>query len=207
MFLHWDYSQRSYDQLERQSRPASADQPESFNAVLYDTQQYAAGGSSRLTFFSSTAASLSDLTLSNFADGRLGPGEYFEVHRIFTYIMAIPSVGTGAVASSANDIEILHKTARGTFLLEMKGKRFLPVPLSYAGAAGGGEHFVIGTLTAPAHIAYPNQSKNGGFPVLGSVVLAPLTKVTGFLDFNSTAVSAAVNVRLELAGTLHRNLA
>ena len=208
MFLNWEYISRTYDELDGLVRPATADEPESFNAVLYDTQTYAVGGTARLEFFSSTAASLADRTMSNFAAGTLEPGAFFEIHRIFLYILAVPSLTTtAAVTGTANDLEILHKTARGNFTLEMTGKRLLPCPINFAGQSGGGEPVIAVTYTAPAIAQFPNTSKNGGFPVLGSIVIPPVTKITGFLDFNATAISAAVNIRMELAGVYHRRVA
>lgn len=197
---------KTYEMLRDLIRP-DANQPESFPDVLYDTQSYAQAGSSTLTFFKSTAANLADQTLSNFASGQMPAFEYFEIHRVHLMIHSIPNVNaTDIVTGAASDVQILHKTARGVLSFTLKSKPYGPWPIWYTGRPGGP---VVGYATAGATaadtvITFGETESNGGFPVLGNIIIPPATQFSAQLNFNSTAISAATNITLALMGVHHR---
>jgi hypothetical protein len=203
---------RTYEQLKLLMKPVDADEPEAVPWVLYDTQQYAQAGSAKLTFFNSaTVANASDPTLSNFATGVLEGGYYFEAHRVHVIIHSMPNTNaTVAITGGANDVEILHKTARGILSFKMKSKQYGPLPLAYCGRPGGPVpiYSSYGTGTAANNVITAGETaENGGFPYLGSILIPPVTNFVGTMDFNSTAISAATYITVGLMGILHRPVA
>jgi hypothetical protein len=203
---------KRYQTLASLVKPQDANLPESIPFVLFDTQQYPQAGAASLTFFNNaTAANASDPTLSNFANGQLDDGYYFEIHRMHMMIAAIPNLNvTAVITGAASDVEILHKTARGIFGLRIKGKTYGDYPLAYYGRPGGPvpiySSFGTGTAANNAITAGETES-NGGFPVLGNIIIQPTNVVKGIMTFNSTAISAATNITVALMGVLHRPLA
>lgn len=211
MILTLRYAPKAYATLVALSRPARADQPEALPWVMYDTAQYASAGSTRLTFYSSTAASLTDPTLSNLPNGTLETYQFFEFHREFlSFLAPLSLTTTAAVTGSANDVDILHKAARGTRTLSIGQKTQGPFPIDFFGRPGGATFAGTseGTETAPARniIQGGETVMNGGFPHGGSYVLGPQTKMTILLDFNSTAISASMNIRHAIMGIFHRRV-
>jgi hypothetical protein len=201
---------KTYQWLREAIQPVSADQPESFPDVLFDTQTYAQAGSALLTFFNSTAANLADATLSNFPTGQLPKGEFFEVHRIFTMIHSVPAaVATVAVTGPANDVEILHKTARGNLSWSMSNKPYGAIPLFFFGRPGGPNvgYSAYGTGTAANNsISFAQTAENGGFPVLGNQIIPEQQQFLARLAFSPTAISAATNIVVALLGVHHRQV-
>lgn len=209
MFLQMKYTPKNYDTLKSLVVPASAKQPECLPWVMYDTIQYAAAGQARLAYF--TGTNPADLTMSNLPDGKLETLQYFEIHRVFTLILTLLSITTTAVVTgAANDVIILHSTGRGIWTFSMTNKIWGPFPLEFFGRPGGPAVFIAmeGTETAPARnfLQFGTQNENGGFPGLGAMIVPPVTQFKTFLDFNSTAIAAAVNIRQSLMGVLHRRV-
>lgn len=208
MILTLRYAPKGYKTLVALSRPQRADQPEALPWVMFDTQAYAAAGSARLTYY---ATAQTDPTLGNLPNGTLETYQFFEFHREFLSFLAPLSITTtAAVTGSANDIDILHKTARGTRTLSIGQKSQGPFPIDYFGRPGGPvfQGVAEGTETAPARniIQAGETVMNGGFPHGGAFVLGPQQKMSIFLDFNSTAISAQMNVRHSILGIFHRRV-
>lgn len=200
---------KTYGLLRSMSKPVDSSEPESVPHVLFDTQTYAQAGSASLTFFNNaTAANASDPTLSNFATGQLDAGYFFELHRVHVIINAVPAVGAAAtIAGPANDIELLHKTARATLGFRIKGKTYGDFPLAYFGRPGGPTATIAAYGTAAAeNYQFASTEANGGFPYLGNLILTPATQAKGVMTFNSTAISAATPITVCLFGVLHRPL-
>lgn len=211
MILTLRYAPKAYATLVGLSRPQRADQPEALPWVMYDTAAYPNTGVASLTLYSSTAASLSDPTLSNFPTGTLETFQFFEFHREFLSILAALSLTTtAAVTGAANDVDILHKAARGIRTITIGQKSYGPFPIDYFGRPGGASFAGTseGTETAPARniIQAGETVMNGGFPHGGSYVLAPQTKMTVTLSFNSTAISTTTNLRHSIMGIFHRRV-
>lgn len=211
MILNLKYTPKAYATLVAMTRPARADQPESLPWVMFDTTTYLAAGSALLTLYSNTAASQTHTTLSNFASGTLETFQFFEFHREFlSFLAALSLTTTAAITGSANDVDILHKAARGTRTLTIGQKVQGPFPIDFFGRPGG----VVfggtseGTETAPARniIQSAETVMNGGFPHNGGFVLAPQTKMAIQLAFNSTAISANMNIRHAILGVFHRRV-
>ena len=199
---------KTYETLRELGQPASADQPISDPDVLYDTQTYAQAGSTTLTFFKSTAANLSDKTLSNFPTGILPKGQFFEIHRVFVFIHAMPTANaTVAVTGAAQDVEILHKTARGVVQWKTNTRDYGPYPLWFFGRAGGpsGQFESYGSGTAANNvISSGNTENNGGFPVLGSQIIQEQQQFEATMTFVATsAISAATNITFAMLGIRH----
>lgn len=214
MILSLHYVAKTYAQLAQLTSPRSGAQPESLPWVMFDTQQYPQAGAARLTYYASTAASLNDPTLSNFATGTLEKDQYFEIQRVFLSFLAPLSITTtAAVTGSANDVDLLHKSARGQLTLSLLGKPIGPFPADFFGRPGGIQFQATseGTETAPGRniIQSAETVMNGGFPMVGASILQPTTPVRWFFDFNATvvAISAAMNIRHAMLGVFHRRVA
>ncbi|MEP6494493.1 MAG: hypothetical protein ABJF01_17545 [bacterium] len=201
---------KTYQALRDLIMPISADQPESIPWVLFDTQQYAAAGSATLSFFRSTAANLNDQTLSNFPTGMLPKNEFFEMHRVFVMIHSVPNINvTGVITGAAQDVEILHKTARGQVSWTNAAKNYGTFPLFFFGRPGGPLPFYAGvaTGTVATNVVTAGQTENnGGFPVLGNQIIPEQQPFSAQLTFNSTAISAATNITLAIMGIYHRQV-
>lgn len=211
MILTLNYRPKDYATLVALSRPQRADQPEALPWTMYDTISYPAAGSASLVLFSSTPASLTDFTLSNLPKGILETFQFFEFHREFLTIMSLLSLTTtSAVTGAANDVDTLHKTARGVRTFTVGQKNYGPVPIEFIGRAGGVVFGGVaeGTETAPARniIQSGETVMNGGFPHNGSYVLAPQTQLTVTWTFNSTAISTNTNLRHSFMGIFHRRV-
>jgi hypothetical protein len=201
---------KSYETLRDLVKPASANQPESIPHVLFDTQTYAQAGSAALNFFRSTAANLGDTTLSNFASGQLETYQFFEIHRVHVFIHSVPNAqATAAITGAAQDVELLHKTARGILSFSLGGKPYGGFPLTYFGRPGGPlpTYFAYGTGAVANNVITAGQTEaNGGFPYLGNLIIPPASQFSATMTFNSTAISAATNITLSLLGVLHRQV-
>ena len=211
MLLLLKYAPKAYQTLVSLSRPQRADQPEALPWVFFDTTTYLAAGSTRLTLYSGTAASLTDTTLSNLPNGTLETYQFFELHREFlSFLAALSITTTAAVTGAANDIDILHKAARGVRTVQIAQKLYGPFPVDFFGRPGGVQFAGTseGTETAPArNIVQSGETvMNGGFPHVGSIVLGPQTKMTVLLDFNSTAISGDMKIRHSILGIFHRRV-
>lgn len=210
MILTLKYLPKSYAALAAQARPTRGDQPESLPWVFYDTQKYLQAGVSRLTYFSNSAQT--DLTMSNLGNGQLQTDEFFEYQRGFISILASLSITTtAAVTGAANDVDILHKAARGTYTFTMLSKTIGPFPIDYFGRPGGVSFAGVaeGSETAPGRniIQSGETVMNGGFPFVGAITIPPVTAFKVFLDFNSTAISGDTNIRHGMLGVFHRKIA
>jgi hypothetical protein len=199
---------KAYEWLRDVVKPANSGQPESIPHVLFDTQTYAQAGQATLQFFQSTAANRADPTLSNFASGNLEAYNYFEIHRAFMIIHALPNTNAAvAITGAASDVEIIHKTARGILTFAMAGKNYFGFPLAFFGRPGGPVpiYSSYGTGTVANNVITAGETENnGGFPVLGNIVIPPMQQVKTTLQFNSTAISAATNITVAYMGVLHR---
>jgi hypothetical protein len=211
MILTLHYRPKPYVELVALSRPQRADQPEALPWVMFDTNSYAAAGQASVVLYSSTPASLTDLTLSNLPNGTLETFQFFELHREFLSILAPLSLTTTAVVTgAANDVDILHKAARGVRTFTIGQKSYGPVPIDFTGRPGGVTFAATaeGSETAPARNFFQSGETvmNGGFPHNGSYVLAPQTKLTVTLSFNPTAISTTTNLRHSFLGIFHRRV-
>jgi len=199
---------KSYQWLRDVVKPANSGEPESIPHVLFDTQTYLQAGQATLQFFQSTAANLSDPTLSNFPTGNLEAYNYFEIHRAFMYIHSVPNTNaTVAITGAASDVEIIHKTARGILTFSMAGKSYFGFGLAFFGRPGGPVpiYSSYGTGTVANNVITAGETENnGGFPVLGNIVIPPMQQVKTTLQFNSTAISADTRITVAYMGVLHR---
>lgn len=199
---------KTYNWLREAIKPADANQPEAIPHVIFDMQTYPQAGAAALQFFQSTAANLADPTLSNLANGQLEALNYFEIHRAFIIIDALPTLNvTAIITGGGNDLQLLHKTARGTHTLSMAGKSYFGFKLAFFGRPGGPvpHYSSFGTGTAANNtIVAGETAENGGFPVLGNIVIPPAQQIRATLNFNSTAISAATFITVAYMGVLHR---
>lgn len=209
MILTLRYMPKTFAALMAQARPNRGDQPESVPWVFYDTQTYLAAGSARLTFFGN--AGQTDPTMSNLGNGTLETDQFFELQRSFVSLLAALSLTTtAAITGAANDVDILHKAARGIITFSMLNKGYGPFPLDFFGRPGGVQFQSTseGTETAPArNILQSGETvMNGGFPWLNALTIPPVTAFRIFADFNASAISGNMNIRKSILGVFHRRV-
>lgn len=179
--------------------------------VIYDTQQYpAAGSAAGLQFFLTQQA---DQTLGNLQTaGILPQPQWFEIHCVYCDFLGVPVIrAAGAAATTAagqlDDIELVLKTARATWELNIAQKSYGVMPLTFLHASGGAVGFYAGAFTATTQV---NQGNNGiqgtGWAPNGSIVIPPTQGFNVTLRFQPTLVpiSVATYIRISLVGVLHR---
>lgn len=197
----------TYQQLMAEANPSNPRQPQSLPWTLYDTQQYPAAGTQNLTFFASSQA---DKTLSNMeTGGQLSDPQFFEVWYIqCDFLRAGPTTDAGLVGQ-ANDIELVLKTARATWLLDISNKLYGRFPLRQVHASGGAIGPIGGTTAAGGTIQLAqNGIVGGGWWVGGEIIIPPKVGFNFQLLFQSTLVPIAVatNIVISLVGVLHRRV-
>lgn len=182
---------------------------EAIPAVLYDTQTYAAAGSTTLQFFLTQQV---DQTLGNLQTaGILPQPQWFEIHGIFCDFLGVPVIRAAGAAATTNagqldDIELVLKSARATWELTIAQKSYTVMPLTYLHASGGAVGFYAGLFTAATAV---NQGNNGiqgqTWAPNGSIVIPPTQGFNIVLRFVAgVAISAETNIRISMAGVLHR---
>jgi len=197
---------QSDQELYRASNPGSQTGPEALPWCLYDTQTFPAAGIARLRFFNQTNA---DRTLTNMeTGGQLSDPQFFEIWNLMMdFQLAGPTINAAA-AGQANDLDLLLKTQRATFTLNISNKNYGPFPATLLHATGGGVGNVFGTTAAAGSIQYVNNGvQDGGWSWGGAVIIPP--KVGWFIDLEFAgiqAISAETNIRIALNGVLHRRV-
>lgn len=197
---------KTWGQLQAMLTPADPRQPESVPYVLYDSQQYVSGASTRLTFFQNVSA---DKTLTNMETAGVLPSpQHFEIHRIFIDVLNRPSAGAGTAAGQPDDIALLFNTGRATLTYTGAGKRWGPIPARACGPLHAVNAAIGATLTAPANIQAGWRDFNGGFPINGQFVIPPSQAFSFDLDFAAAQTLAGGNtyIAVSLLGVLHRRV-
>lgn len=201
---------RTRAELEMVANPQSANQPECFPYVLYDTQTYVDNTTTSLTFFTSTN---SDKTLSNMeGSGQLPDPQWFEIHYMTCDLLATPVVNAGHTAAALGnlqDVQLLMDVGRPTFTLTISNKNYGPLPLNTCAALGGATGFGWGTFTAEASVAYANNGipGSGGFPWGGALVIPPKMGFNVVLNWAAAQdISGNVPIRMGLCGVLYRRV-
>lgn len=151
----------SYLQLGHASNPQSANAPEAYADILYDTQTYLDNATTQLTFFGAAQANVS---LSNMQQGgSLASGNYFAIDHITCDMWADAgwiTTAAGGVTGAADDVGLLLMQGRPTLTLTLDNKPYGPWPLLAAGASGGVDTFGWGTFTAEESLQQ-GQNKAG----------------------------------------------
>ncbi len=182
---------------------------EAIPAALYDTQQYAAAGSTTLQFF---LTQQTDQTLGNLQTaGILPQPQWFEIHGIFCDFLGVPVIRAGGAAATAadgqlQDIELVLKSARATWELTIAQKSYTVMPLTLLHASGGAVGFGAGLYTAATQVNFGNNGIQGQtWAPNGSIVIPPTQGFNIVLRFVSgVAISVATNIRITMVGVLHR---
>jgi hypothetical protein len=194
-----------YAQLAALVTPERADQPEALPYVLYDTQQYVSGTTTRLTFFAGTNA---DTTMSNIESaGGIPAGQFFEVHKVFVDVLNRPSVNAAATGlGQLDDLALLFNIGRAALTFTTAAKTLGPIPGTFFCQSGGIEGSISSNIAAPAVVEAGTRQHTGGFPVNGHIVLPPQQRFTWTMDFAAaqTLAGGNTNIRLAMLGVLHR---
>ena len=198
-------------QLDAQVNPVSPSQPEVVPWFLFDTQSVSAtqAAGSTITFFTTTN---SDPTMSNMeGSGQLPDPQYMVVDLVTCDILQVPTTTAQASqpAGAWNNVDSILKLARTTFTLSVSNKSYGTFPLTLCHATGGVTGFGYSAATAGGEVQYANNGivGSGGFPYGGALIIPPKTGFKLVLNFGTLlANTAAVNVRLGLAGVLYRRV-
>lgn len=203
---------RLISELQQLANPQIPGQLEAYPHVLYDTQAFATATTS-LTFFQTvqTNKSLGNLPTA----GQIPDPNYFELFGLCLDINSAVSTAAGGTAGALDDIyKILFGDApttgaeAGRITLNKNGKLYGPWPLSVLHATGGPTGAGWGTFTAEESIQYANNGVfDGGFPINGSIVLAPREPFEFVMEWGgSITVTATAALRLSMIGVYHRKV-
>lgn len=211
--LRIDARAKTRSELDLATNPTNARQPESIPYVYFDTQSYpAAGQGGPLTFFASTQT---DKSLGNLEQaGTIPDPYYFEIVAFNLDFLALPLIQTAGAAASAatgvgNDLSLIFNSARAFFTFTLAGKEYLRVPATYLHCSGGPITFNAGAFTATTQLQFTNNSfPDGGFYIDKKIILPPKQAFSAALNFQATLVpiSVATNIRIGMAGVLHRRV-
>lgn len=179
--------------------------------VAYDTQSYTLTGLASLTFFQTQQ---SDRTLSNMEGaGQFPEPQAFEIHYVLLDFLAagpsnvtIPASGTNQTGI-LNDIDLLIKTQRATLTLAISNKNYGPWPASFMHASGGSVGNIASGSTTLAQQVANNGVQDGGWFVGGALIIPPKVGFSWVLGLAAAqAISVTTNLRLSMAGVLHRRV-
>lgn len=205
--MRWPVIPKTNAELKGISTPGGA-KSEAIPYVLFDTQSYAQAGASSLQFF---LTQQTDATLGNLQTaGQLPNPQWFEIWGMFVDFLNVPTVQTAPAAIAAlpgqlNDIELLLKTARMTAELTIAQKSYGVQPGTFYHSSGGAIGFTAGLFVAATAVSQGNNGTQGDtWSPNGSIIIPPTQGFNFVLRFVSTAISAATQIRVSLAGVLHR---
>lgn len=197
-------------QLAQAANPNSAGQPEALPWFLYDTQLITSAATTNAQFFQNVNA---DKTMSNMESaGQLPDPQYFILHYLTCDVLDPPIAVAGHTASAlgpVNDIDVMLKTQRATFSLNLSNKVYGPFPLTLCHGTGGATGNGVATFTAEASVWYGNNGivGSGGYPFLGSIVIPPKVGFSITVNFAAApTLSGNINIRLGMAGVLYRRV-
>ena len=208
--MRWPIVAKTTEELRRMSQPGGA-KSEAIPYVLFDTQSYpAAGSAAPINFF---LTQQTDPTLGNLQTaGTLPNPQWFEIWGIFLDFLNTPVLATaGAAASVAagqlQDIDIVLKTARATGELIVAQKSYGQQPCTFYHASGGAVGFSAGAYAAATQVNFGNNGLQGQtWAPNGSIIIPPTQGFSFSMRFQPTLapISVATNLRIVLAGVLHR---
>ena len=211
--LRIDARAKTRAELDLITNPTNARQPESIPYVYFDTQSYpAAGTGAPLNFFLTTQT---DKSLGNLEQsGTIPDPYYFEIVAFNLDFLGIPLAQTAGAALAAspgtgNDLSLILFSARAFFTFTLAGKEYIRIPATYLHASGGPIIFTAGAFAAATEIQFTNNSfPDGGFYIDKKIILPPKQSFSCALNFQATLVpiSVATNIRISMAGVLHRRV-
>lgn len=204
--MRFEVAPLTYEEIIGQGRPQLPNQPEAFQAVLFDTLQYpTANPAVALTFFQQNAQQ--DPTITNVANGNIPSGYNFRMQALNLDILAEPSFTGNAVTGTLTDIARFLKTNRATLQFKINDKEYGQIPATFAHASGGETGFVAASYTAPQGYQFGNNGIfDGGFDTDGAQWILDKQPFSVKLSFQPAAVALSQNVyvRVSMRGTLYR---
>lgn len=203
---------RTAAELRALSNPNGASS-ESIPDIKYDTQSYTSTGLASLTFFQTANT---DKTLSNMEQGGAFPApQFFEIHYLLMDFLApgpsnvtVPASGTNATGI-LNDIDLILKAQRATVTLSVSNKIYGPWPATFLHASGGGVGmaFATGGATTLGEQFGQNGIMDGGWYIGGAIIIPPSVGFSITLNLAAAqAISVTTNIRISMAGVLHRKV-
>lgn len=184
----------------------------------FDTQTITSGTTKTLNFFTQVQ---NDPTMGNLEQaGTIQAPNYFELYSIRCDFLGVVTNANAAVTGLLNDIAVILNTQRATYQLTRNSKSYGVVPLAAAHGLGGPVGLLYGTTAANQVAEFANNSVpddgdwwggvwlnpfTGQQEQCGSVVLPPTQSFA--LQVNMAAaptLSGNINVRMTMAGVLHR---
>lgn len=197
----------TWSEILQYGQPRSADQPEAYRDVIFDTQTYVDNTTTTLTYFQTVQA---DRTLGNIqAAGALPAANAFAISALSCELAIGAEKGTATPQNAAaNDASLLLITGRPTLTFILSDKTYGPWPLVHVGAAGGLSLEGFGTTTADTGSwASAGVTPNGGFFLGNSIILLPNVQFSVVLNWTAAQdISANRNIRISLHGTRYRRV-
>lgn len=200
---------KTFQQLGAESRPSVPGQPEQIAGVLYDTQLYTSGTTTRMRFFQTTN---NDATITNMELAGALPSPQYFIWFDWGLDILIDASASGAGADetgAVDDIAKLVLVSRAIATFNISNKDYGRVPLSFLHASGGPVGFMAATLTAPESIQYANNGVfDGGWSWNGSILIPPNTGFRIDVEFAAaqTLNAGNVNLRMWMRGLTNRKV-
>jgi hypothetical protein len=195
----------TYDELNRDARPGSAQYPESIPYTFYDQQDLASAWANA-TFFATVRT---DPTLGNIQQANtLSAEQYFRLHAVTAdFIVTASTTSSSLVNPLLDDIVSIFNTSRALVNMSIAMKTYIQTPLNCFHASGGiNAQFQLGAPQGSAIMAYiQNWYPDGGYNIGGAIVLPPKQTFSFSMQAATGATLTATRaIRFTLWGVLSR---
>jgi hypothetical protein len=194
--------------LDALANPVAANQPEAVAWVFWDTLLYTSAATTAQVFFQAVNV---DKSLGNIvSQGQLPDPQYFQIYNVGLDILQTKSntAAAGTTVGAFDNIAQLTTLGRGWAQLNISGKAYFQVPLSFLHCSGGPTGVGYGTVAASQMIEFANNSlPDGGLYLGGGVVIPPKQAFDISLSWPvAVTLTGNLNIRIWMAGVLHRRV-
>ncbi len=195
----------TYDELNRDARPGSAQYPESIPYTFFDQQNLASAWASA-TYFATVQT---DPTLGNIQQANtLSAEQYFRLHAITADFIIAASGASSSVANPiVDDIISIFNGSRALVNMSIPMKSYINTPLICFHSSGGiYVPFQLGTPQGTNLTTYAqNWMPDGGYNIGGAIVLPPKQTFSFTMQAATGATLTATRaLRFTLWGVLSR---
>lgn len=204
MAVRYEVRPYSYAELDRDSRPGSANQPETIPWVWYDSQDFATSWTS-VGFFASTSSNpgISNISVAN----QFSAEQYFRLFAItLDWLIGATSQASSGAAVIVDDLLTIQNTALAIFNLSIMQKIYGQIPLHAIHSSGGVYvNYQLGTPTGSGIGNYAmNWMPDGGYNVGGSIVFPPKQVFACSVTGTAATLGATRKGRVSFHGPLSR---
>lgn len=194
----------SYAELDRDSRPGNATQPETIPWVWYDSQDFASLWTN-VAFFASTS---NDATISNISvANQFSAEQYFRLFAVtLDWLISATTQASSGAATIVDDLLQIQNGSRAIFNLSIMQKIYCQVPIHALHSSGGVYvNYQLGTPTGSGIGNYAmNWNPDGGYDVGGAIVFPPKQVFACSVSGTAAALNATRKGRVSFHGPLSR---